>query len=137
MDYEEKIRDLPNCPGVYLMKDGRGEALYVGKANDLRKRVSSYFRKGRRLPERLEILISKVENISYIPTSTSAEALLYENSLIKQLSPKYNVALRDDKSYPLLKLTVNENFPRHFITRQKKNDGAIYFGPYSNAKLLR
>lgn len=134
---KEKIKNLPASPGVYAMKDDKGETLYVGKAKNLKKRVSSYFQKYRRLPERLGLLISKVDDIAYIPTSTEAEALIYENGLIKRLMPRYNVALRDDKSYPMLKLTVNEKYPRLFITRQKKNDGAIYFGPYTNAKLLR
>lgn len=137
MDYKEKVRSLPGSPGVYIMKDKIGEALYVGKAKDLRKRVSSYFRGSRRLPERMEVAIQKVKEITYIQTSTEAEALIYENGLIKQLSPKYNIALRDDKSYPLLKLTTNERFPRLFITRQKRSDGAAYFGPYTNVKLLR
>lgn len=137
MDYKEKIKGLPNSPGVYVMKDEKGSPLYVGKAGNLKRRVASYFRPGQRLPERIESLISKVNDITYIPTSTSAEALIYENSLIKELLPKYNVALKDSKSYPFLKLTMNEGYPRLFITRQRKNDGAVYFGPYTNVKLLR
>lgn len=119
------------------MKDENGNILYVGKAGNLRKRVASYFYPRRNLTERLRAMVEKISDISYIPASTEAEALIYENSLIKQLSPKYNVALRDDKSYPMLKLTVNEKFPRLFITRQKKADGAVYYGPYTDAKLLR
>ncbi|MDD5422311.1 MAG: GIY-YIG nuclease family protein, partial [Candidatus Omnitrophica bacterium] len=137
MDIKEKIKTLPDTPGVYLMKDGSGIVLYVGKSSSLRKRVSSYFRPSRRLQERIEIMVDKVRDISCIPTSTEAEALIYENSLIKQLAPKYNVALRDDKSYPMLKLTINEKYPRLFISRQKKDDGSIYYGPYSDATLLR
>jgi excinuclease ABC subunit C len=137
MDIKAIVKNLPASPGVYIMKDGAGDVLYVGKANDIRKRVSSYFRPFRRLDERLESLVSKVKDISYVPASTSAEALIYENGLIKQLLPKYNVALRDDKSYPLLKLTVNEEFPRLIMTRERKNDGAIYYGPYTSAKLLK
>ncbi|MCX5686122.1 MAG: excinuclease ABC subunit UvrC [Candidatus Omnitrophica bacterium] len=137
MDYKEKIRGLPGAPGVYIMKGEKGEALYVGKALNLKKRVSSYFQPRRNLPDRLETLVQNVRDIAYIPTRTEAEALIYENGLIKQLSPKYNVALRDDKSYPMLKLTLGEKFPRLFITRQKKADGSIYYGPYTNAKLLR
>jgi len=82
-------------------------------------------------------MVALIADIEHIPASTEAEALIYENSLIKQLAPKYNVALRDDKSYPMLKLTVNERFPRLFITRRKLDDGALYYGPYANAKLLR
>jgi len=137
MDRKEKIKNLPPSAGVYLMKDSEGTVLYVGKAKNLKKRVSSYFYPNKRLPERLEALIAKVDDITYMPTATEAEALIYENSLIKQLSPRYNVALKDGKSYPMLKLTVNEKFPRLIITRERKDDGAIYYGPYSNAKLLR
>lgn len=137
MGLKEKIKALPNSPGVYLMKDAAGALLYVGKADSLKKRVSSYFHPHRRHPERIELMVSKIADIDYVPTATSAEALIYENSLIKQLSPRYNVALRDDKSYPMLKLTVDEHFPRLFITRQKKKDGALYYGPYASAKLLK
>lgn len=137
MDLKTIIKNLPNSPGVYIMKDSSREVLYVGKANDLRKRVSSYFQASRRLPERKNALILKVKDIAFISTATSAEALIYENGLIKQLSPKYNVALRDDKSYPLLKLTVNETFPRLIMTRVRYDDGAIYYGPYTSVKLLK
>jgi len=134
---QEKIRNLPQSSGVYIMKGASGEALYVGKAVSLRKRVSSYFRAKAALTSRIASMIELVRDVDYIPTSTEAEALIYENGLIKHLEPKYNVALKDGKSYPMLKLTANERFPRLFITRQKKDDGAIYYGPYSNAKLLR
>ena len=137
MDLKEKVRSLPLTPGVYIMKDSSGGVLYVGKAGVLRKRVSSYFYPNRRSNERIDQMVRLISDIEYISTSTEAEALIYENSLIKQLSPKYNIALRDDKSYPMLKLTVNEKFPRLFITRRKSDDGALYYGPYANAKLLR
>lgn len=137
MGIKETIKGLPDSPGVYIMKNGSGDVLYVGKADNLKKRVSSYFQKSNSHTERTKSLVSQVENIDFIPTSTGAEALIYENGLIKQLSPKYNVALRDDKSYPLLKLTVNEKFPRLIITRERKNDGALYYGPYTSAKLLK
>jgi excinuclease ABC subunit C len=137
MDLKAKVKSLPALPGVYMMKDRDGVVLYVGKAGNLRKRVSSYFYPNRRMNERIDRLVSLIEDVEYMVTSTEAEALIYENSLIKQLEPKYNVALRDDKSYPMLKLTVNEKFPRIFITRRKQDDGAIYYGPYANAKLLK
>ena len=137
MDIKEKVKNLPSTPGVYMMKDSSGEVLYVGKASSLKKRVSSYFQRAARQPERIRILVSKVSDVTFLPAATEAEALIYENGLIKQLSPKYNVALRDDKSYPMLKLTLNEKFPRLFITRQKKQDGSVYYGPYANAKLLK
>ena len=120
-----------------MMKSISGEILYVGKADNLRKRVSSYFQASRRRPDRIESLVSQIADIAHLPTATSAEALLYENGLIKQLSPKYNVALRDDKSYPMLKVTLKERFPRLMITRERKKDGSIYYGPYTNAKLLK
>lgn len=137
MGIKEIVNNLPHSPGVYIMKNSSAGVLYVGKANDLKKRVSSYFQRSRSHPERIESLISQIVDVDFIPTSTSAEALIYENGLIKQLSPKYNVVLRDDKSYPLLKLTVNEKFPRLIITRERKNNGAVYYGPYTNAKLLK
>ena len=137
MDIKEKVKNLPSSSGVYLMKDADGTVIYVGKGDNLKKRVSSYFYPRRKVSERIGMLVSKIRDIEYIQTATSAEALIYENSLIKQLSPKYNVALRDDKSYPILKLTVNEKFPRLLITRQKKDDGALYYGPYTSAKLLK
>jgi excinuclease ABC subunit C len=137
MDIKEKIKTLPSSPGVYIMKGASGEALYVGKAEDLRKRASSYFRKAAPLSERLRALVANARDITFIPASTTAEALIYENGLIKQLEPKYNIALRDDKSYPFLKLTLNERFPRLLMTRRRDRDGALYFGPYTSVKLLR
>lgn len=137
MDIREKVRELPVSPGVYIMKDSFGSVLYVGKAINLRKRVSSYFYPHRTLSERTRIMAGKVTDIAYVSASTEAEALIYENSLIKQLAPKYNVALKDDRSYPRLKLTANEEFPRLLITHKKADDGALYYGPYTSAKLLK
>jgi excinuclease ABC subunit C len=137
MDLKEKVRALPASPGVYIMKGPDARVIYVGKAVNLKKRVSSYFYPNRRVNKRIGQLVRSVADIEYMATSTEAEALIYENSLIKQLSPRYNVALRDDKSYPMLKLTAGERFPRLFITRRKTDDGAIYYGPYANAKLLK
>lgn len=137
MDIKEKIRELPTSPGVYIMKDSSGGVLYVGKAINLRKRVSSYFHPGRSRSDRIRVMVGKVADITYVMASTEAEALIYENSFIKQLAPKYNTALKDDKSYPRLKLTAQEKFPRLFITRKKSDDGALYYGPYTNARLLK
>jgi excinuclease ABC subunit C len=136
MDKKEAIKGLPASSGVYIMKGAAGAVLYVGKAANVRKRVSSYFYPNRRLYGRLDSMVAQVERIDCVPTVSEAEALVYENSLIKQLKPKYNVLLRDDKSYPRLKLTVNEDYPRLFITRRKMADGALYFGPYTNGRLL-
>ncbi|MDO8535907.1 MAG: excinuclease ABC subunit UvrC [Candidatus Omnitrophota bacterium] len=137
MGLKETVKNLPVSPGVYMMKSASGEILYVGKADNLRKRVSSYFQSSRRHGGRIESLVSQIADISILPTATSAEALIYENGLIKQLSPKYNVALRDDKSYPMLKITIKEKFPRLMITRERSEDGAMYYGPYTSAKLLK
>lgn len=137
MDIKEKIKKLPRAPGVYIMRGADSEVLYVGKARDLRKRVSSYFRPNQRHSARIKLMVGKVRDIAHLPTATEAEALIYENGLIKELKPRYNVALRDDKSYPMLKLTMNEKFPRLFVTRQRRQDGALYYGPYSDAGLLK
>ncbi len=134
---KEKIGKLPQSPGVYIMKGADGTVLYVGKAVSLRKRAASYFRPKAAHDERIGAMVRLVEDIDHIATSTEAEALIYENGLIKQLSPRYNVALKDGKSYPMLKLTMGEDFPRLTITREKKDDGSAYYGPYANAKLLK
>ena len=136
MDIKNIIRRLPDSPGVYLMKDAKRKVLYVGKAGSLRKRVSSYFTK-RHASLKTGLLVSKVRHIDHIPTKSEAEALIYEASLIKSERPKFNVDLKDDKSYPYLKLTVNERYPRLLITRRRLNDGARYYGPYTNVKLLK
>jgi len=137
MDIKKQIKELPNTCGVYLMKDGEGEMLYVGKAGNIKKRVSSYFHKKIVPSSRTELLLSRVEKIEYISTTCEAEALILESSLIKRNKPRYNVALKDDKSYPYLKLTLADDYPRVFSTRKIKDDGSRYFGPYTNAKLLR
>ena len=134
---KETIKGLPQSPGVYIMKSESGTAIYVGKAVNLRKRVASYFRPKASLDDRIGAMARLVKDIDYISTSTEAEALIYENGLIKQLSPRYNIALKDGKSYPMLKLTMSEDFPRLMMTREKKDDGSSYYGPYANAKLLR
>lgn len=132
-----KIKALPDTPGVYKFLDSKGKVIYVGKALKLKRRVSSYFRPGRARDSRLELLVNEVRDINIIKTASEAEALIYEAGIIKDLLPKFNVDLKDDKSYPYLKLTVNEKYPRLFSTRRRLNDGAIYYGPYVNAKLLK
>jgi len=136
MDLQEKIKSFPEAAGVYLMKGKKGDILYIGKAASLRKRVLSYFQTSRPHSPRIATLLGQVAEIEYLVTRSEAEALLYEASLIKSKKPKYNVALRDDKSYPWVKLT-HEEFPRIFITRKKVEDGSLYFGPYTDAGLLR
>src|SRR3989338_10517931 len=136
MDIKEKINSAPNSFGVYLIKDAEGNTIYTGKATSLRKRLKSHFSKGA-VSARHQALVDAAKDVDYIPTSSAEAALLLEAALVKRYSPKFNVALKDDKSYPVLKLTINDDFPRLFIARQKVPDGALYFGPYTNVKLLR
>ncbi|MBD3425712.1 MAG: excinuclease ABC subunit UvrC [Candidatus Omnitrophica bacterium] len=134
---QTKIQNLPDSPGVYMFLDSKGEIIYVGKARRLKRRVSQYFQAGRARDARLELLVSEVRDVKFIRASSEAEALIYEAGLIKDHSPKFNIELKDDKSYPYLKLTVNEEYPRLFLTRRRLNDGAIYYGPYVDVKLLK
>lgn len=136
MDIAKKLKKIPQSPGVYLFLDRKKTPLYIGKAANLRKRVASYFQ-NKYHPPKTRALLASIRDLDYIPTRSSAEALIYEANLIKEKKPKYNIELKDDKSYPFLKLTKNEKFPRLFISRRKKKDGAIYYGPYTNAKLLK
>lgn len=129
------VDKLPLTPGVYLMKDAEGQILYIGKAKALKKRVQSYLVNRGALPK-IAILMSKVCGIDHIDTPTEVDALLLEAHLIKKYQPLYNKELKDDKSFPLLKIT-HEKFPRLCITRQKTDPGADYYGPYTDAKLLR
>ena len=131
----EQIAVLPHSPGVYLFEDRHSKVLYVGKAKDLKKRASSYLRDDQAIKTRL--LMDRARDISFIVTATEKEALLLENTLIKKHRPRYNVDLRDDKSYPCLRLSINEPFPRLEIMRRPKNDGALYFGPFSSAGAVR
>ena len=132
-----KIKELPDSPGVYMFLDGKKKILYVGKARRLKKRVVTYFHPGRARDARLEMLVSEVRDIKIIRAASEAEALIYEAGLIKDHRPKYNIDLKDDKSYPFLKLTVNEEYPRIFVTRRRLSDGALYYGPYVNLTLLK
>lgn len=132
-----EVRKFPEGPGVYLMKDTQGEILYIGKAASLRKRVSSYFQHSRHHTPVIDLMIPQIDHVEFIQTVSEVEALLVEASLIKKYQPRYNVELKDDKSYPYLKLTLREKFPRLLLTREARNDGARYFGPYTDVKLLR
>ena len=133
---QEKIKTLPSCPGVYIMKDPSGKIIYIGKAASLKKRIASYFAKTP-VSYKAGILIANIADIDYISTASEEEALLLEAALIKEEQPKFNIMLKDDKRYPLLKLTLNEKFPRLIIARRIKKDRAMYFGPYTSATLLR
>jgi excinuclease ABC subunit C len=131
-----KLARLPAAPGVYLMK-GKGEILYIGKANTLADRVRSYFQKGADLTPKNRLLVSHVTDIETIVTRSELEALILENNLIKRHRPRFNVILRDDKNYPYLRLPIKEAFPRFTIVRKVQNDGALYYGPYVPAGALR
>lgn len=135
MDINAKIKNSPNTAGVYLLKDKGGEVIYIGKASSIRKRLRNHFKNDAQARQRA--LIEASCDLDYILTPDESTALLLEAALIKKYNPRYNVALRDDKSYPRLKLTLNEEYPRLFITRRLKSDDAVYFGPYTSAKLLR
>ncbi|NTU58048.1 MAG: excinuclease ABC subunit C [Chlorobiaceae bacterium] len=132
----EKLRSLPTSPGVYRFINAKGTVIYVGKAKNLRNRVRSYFRDPAHLPGKTGVLVSHIADLELIITSSEVEALILENNLIKELRPRYNVNLKDDKTYPYLVIT-NERFPRIFLTRQVRRDGSRYFGPYTEAHQLR
>ncbi len=140
---KEKIKNIPELPGVYMMKDVSGAILYVGKAASLNKRVSSYFRPGLGLSRRIGLMVEKTADVTCLLTGSEAEALILEAALIKKYNPRYNVELKDDKSYPYLALTENERYPRLMIARKQgaepraKEKGWVFYGPYTDVKLLR
>jgi excinuclease ABC subunit C len=130
MDLEQKAASLPAEPGVYLFKDALGNILYVGKSSSLRNRVKSYFLESRWLDAKTGSLVREIADIDYIVVDNEREALALENSLIKQNKPKFNILLRDDKTYPYIRYTEFEKYPRVYVTRRLVKDGSIYFGPY-------
>lgn len=127
----EKLDKLPESPGVYIYRDGKGDIIYVGKAVSLKHRVRSYFGAAAGRDPKVKALMSRARDLEYITTDSEVEALILESNLIKEHRPRYNVFLKDDKSYPYLKVTLNEQFPRVFITRRLIKDGSRYFGPYT------
>ncbi len=135
MDLNQKIRTLPTDPGVYLYKNAEGQVIYVGKAKNLRARVRSYFLDGAVDDAKTGSLLREAVDLEYIVVANEGEALALENNLIKQKKPRYNILLRDDKSYPYVKLTAAERFPRVYVTRRLRRDGSIYYGPYFPANL--
>ena len=135
MDLPEKIRTLPASPGVYLYKNAEGEVIYVGKAKNLRSRVSSYFHEGRWEDAKTGTLVREAVDVDYIVVANNKEALALENHLIKQKKPRFNILLRDDKTYPYVKLTLDERFPRVYVTRRLRKDGSAFYGPYFPANL--
>src|SRR6201999_2083780 len=134
----EQRRALPDQPGVYLFRDGKGRVIYVGKAKSVRKRVASHFAKAQvpSSPGHAEMVASAV-SVECVVVASEAEALLAEQSFIKQYRPRFNIRLRDDKSYPFIAISLDEDFPRVYFTREKHRRNRAYFGPYSNAKRVR
>ena len=130
MDLQQKIRSIPASPGVYLYKNAEGEVIYVGKAKSLRHRISSYFHEGRTVDAKTGTLVREAVDVDYIVVANNKEALALENNLIKQKQPRFNILLRDDKTYPYVKLTLGERYPRVYVTRRLKKDGSVYYGPY-------
>jgi excinuclease ABC subunit C len=135
MDLSAKIRSLPTSAGVYLYRNAEGEIIYVGKAGNLRNRVSSYFHEARVHDAKTGTLVREAVDVDYIVVANEKEALALENHLIKQKQPRFNILLRDDKTYPYVKLTLGERFPRVYVTRRLKKDGSAYYGPYFPANL--
>ncbi|MFC1913789.1 excinuclease ABC subunit UvrC [Chloroflexota bacterium] len=133
----EQLNRLPHNPGVYLLKNAEGDILYVGKAANLHNRVRSYFRKGQQLTPKLERMVAQVTELDFYLTSSEQEALILELNLIKRHHPRYNVRLKDDKTFPYLKISTNEDWPRVYVTRRLEQDGARYFGPFASARSIR
>lgn len=131
-DIRENLKKLPDSPGVYIHKDKLGQVIYVGKAVSLKNRVRQYFQSSRNMPAKVKAMVGHIAEFEYITTDTEMEALILECTLIKRYMPKYNVLLRDDKTYPYIKITMAEDYPRIVKTRRIENDGSRYFGPYSD-----
>ena len=131
MDIRDKIALLPHQSGVYRYYDSAGNVIYVGKAKDLAKRVAQYFVDPSRLNAKTRVLVSKIADVQYSVVDSEADALLLENNLIKQYKPRYNILLKDSKTYPWICITA-DTFPRVFLTRRIELDGSRYFGPYSS-----
>ena len=134
---EEELKKLPDKPGVYIMHDEKDEIIYVGKAIVLKNRVRQYFQSSRNLTPKIQQMVSRIKRFEYIITDSELEALVLECNLIKEHRPKYNTMLKDDKSYPYIKVTVNEAFPRVLVAREQKKDKAKYYGPYTSGKAVK
>lgn len=134
---KDKLKDLPQSPGVYLMKNGKGEIIYVGKAINLRNRVRQYFHSAQNLTSKTAVLVSHIESIETIVTDSEMEALILECNLIKTHHPRYNILLKDDKNYPWILVTTNEEYPKILMTREYKKDGGKYFGPFTSALAVK
>lgn len=136
-DIREELKKLPDKPGVYIMKDENEHIIYVGKAKILKNRVRQYFQDSANHSPKVISMVRRIKSFEYIVTGTEVEALILENNLIKKHSPKYNIMLKDDKTYPYIKLTVNEMFPRIYMTRKHDKDKAKYFGPYTSSGAIK
>ena len=136
-ELRSRLATLPRSPGVYLFRDERDELLYVGKAKVLRSRVRSYFNPGHDSRPGIHQLVERVARVEVIVTQSEAEALHLEQNLVKRHRPPFNVRLRDDKSFPYIAVTVNDDYPRVMFTRERHRRGNVYFGPYANAKKVR
>jgi excinuclease ABC subunit C len=136
-DIKAQLKKLPETPGVYLMKDRDGTIIYVGKAKSLKKRVSSYFMSLSSHAPKTKTMVVNIAEFEYILTKTEMEALILEQTLIKKYKPRFNILLKDDKQYPYIKVTVNDEFPRVFMTRSVSKDKALYFGPYTSTDAVR
>lgn len=136
-DFDEELKKLPNAPGVYLMHDGNDTIIYVGKAVNLHNRVRSYFRKIVGRGPQIDKMVQQIARFEYIVTDSELEALVLENNLIKEYSPKYNTMLKDDKTYPYIKVTMGEEYPRILFSREMKKDRSKYFGPYTSAAAVK
>jgi len=134
---QEKLKTLPDSPGVYIMKNSQGKIIYVGKAIVLKNRVRQYFQSNKNHGAKVKAMVAKIADFETIVTASEVEALILECNLIKKHRPRYNICLKDDKSYPYLKLTLNEDFPRVFVTRRIVDDGSKYFGPYTNSQAVK
>ncbi|MGL4773168.1 MAG: excinuclease ABC subunit UvrC [Clostridium sp.] len=135
-DFEYQLKILPEEPGVYLMKNSLGEVIYVGKAKKLKNRVRQYFQNSKNHSDKVRAMVKNIAEFEYIVTDSEMEALILECNLIKKYSPKYNIAFKDDKFYPFIKVTTNEDFPRVFVTRNFARDGNKYFGPYADGSAV-
>ena len=131
-DIEKELKKLPDKPGVYIMHDKNDKIIYVGKAINLKRRVTSYFRKTNKT-KRIQNMVALIDHFEYIVVENEAEALILECNLIKKNMPKFNVLLKDDKTYPYIKINVKDDYPGVYITRRAINDGSKYFGPYANS----
>ena len=139
MDREKNVipGEFPDQPGVYIMKDDRDRIIYIGKAKNLKKRIKQYFRNKDNLDVKTQVLVSQIANIEYIVTETELEALILECSLIKKHRPRYNILLKDDKSFPYIRVTMEEDYPRLTLARKIKRDGSSYFGPYRSSYYVK